>query len=62
MLRPDAKLVAVGLEKRRILLIDTGSLEIVAELEGHKGAVENLAFSNDGRYLALESTDGMVRV
>lgn len=59
---PAAQLVAVGLEEGKILLIDAESLEIMAELQGHKGAVEHLAFSNDGAYLASGGTDGVVRV
>ncbi len=61
-LSPDAQLVAVGLEEGKILLIDVESFKIVLELEGHKGAVEHLAFSNDGIYLASGGTDGVVRL
>lgn len=59
---PDGSLVVIGQEDGKLLIVDVASLEVVVTLEGHKGAVEHLAFSQDGRYIASGSVDGTVRI
>jgi hypothetical protein len=50
--RPDGKLLAAG-GYREALLIDAAANEVVSRLPGQTGAVTALAFSRDGRHLAV---------
>jgi hypothetical protein len=52
--RPDGKLLAAG-RYREALLLDAGTGEILEQLAGQTGTVTALAFSRDGRRLAVAS-------
>ncbi|MGH7162372.1 MAG: WD40 repeat domain-containing protein, partial [Planctomycetota bacterium] len=56
---PDAEVVAAGLLRGELLLLDARSLETRARLPGHPLAVTALAFSPDGSRLASASADGI---
>ena len=58
---PSGTLVAIGQVDGNILLVDLTEQEILTKLTGHHGAVQNLMFSPDGRYLISGSSDGTVR-
>jgi cytochrome c len=56
---PDATAASSG-DDFDIILWDLSSGEMRAKLEGHKGQVNALAVSSDGRFLASASWDGLV--
>ena len=58
---PTGSLVAVGRADGEILLIDVNQKNLVATLSGHRGIVDHLVFSPDGRYLISSSNDGTIR-
>src|SRR6185295_16871387 len=49
---PNNKLLATGSATKVINLFDPGTAKKVRVLAGHKGAVQTLSFSPDGRVLA----------
>ncbi|MEM7306440.1 MAG: protein kinase [Planctomycetota bacterium] len=55
-------LLAVGYENGVVLLWDYAARELLYALEGHDGAVHDLAWSPDGDLLASASEDGDVRL
>jgi WD40 repeat protein/serine/threonine protein kinase len=57
---PDGRIAAVGGSKLRLL--EFPSLEVIATLEGHTGAVLSTIFSPDGRLLLTSSADGTARL
>lgn len=57
----DGRLIAVGQADGKILLIETESLKVLATLSGHNGAVDHLAFSKTGQWLASSAVDGSIR-
>ena len=61
---PDGRVLATGggYQNQLIRLWDTQSGELLHSLPGHIHAVEHLAFSPNGAYLASASYDGMVRI
>jgi hypothetical protein len=63
--RPDGKLLAAGTH-REVLLVDVASADVVAKLPGQLAKLTALAFSGDGRRLAVASgapgTAGEVRL
>jgi WD40 repeat protein len=61
-LSPDYSLAAVGLKDGSIQLVDLQGMQVVATLSGHRGSVDHLAFSADGKLLASASADGTVQV
>lgn len=58
---PDRSLLATGVE-RDVLIWDVATGGIVARLSGHESAVNQLAFSPDGKTLAVGEADGIVRL
>ena len=54
---PDGTLLASGSANNTIALWDVGSLEKIANLEGHVGQINTVAFSPDGSMLASGSGD-----
>jgi WD40 repeat protein len=58
---PQANLIAVGQADGKILLVEMETMEVLATLSGHHGAVEHLVFSVDGIYLSSGGYDGTVR-
>jgi WD40 repeat protein len=59
---PDGALLAVGMEDRRILLLDARDLSTRAELRGHGGALNDLRWLPDGSRLVSCATDRTVRL
>lgn len=55
-------LIATGSNDTTIRIWNAKTYELVRELRGHEGGVEDLAWTEDGRLLASGSTDGTVRV
>jgi WD40 repeat protein len=56
--RPDGGLLVVG-EQKQVLFLDTGSWDVAGKLPEQVGLVTALAFSKDGRWLAVaDSTPG----
>jgi WD40 repeat protein len=60
----DGKLLAVGQEDGKILLLDASTGEVKKTLNGHQGIVvsRGLQFAPDGKQLASASFDGTVRL
>jgi WD40 repeat protein len=59
---PDSQLAAIGQADGLIFFVDLTTFEIIANLRGHLGSVDHLAFSIDGSYLASGGIDGTVRI
>lgn len=53
-------LLAAGDEQGKITLLNSGSWDRVAELEGHEAMVTSLTFAHDGQVLASADEDGSV--
>lgn len=54
---PDTNLLAIGFEKGVVDIYNINNKQIAKELQGHKGRVNKLEFSPDGKYLATGSFD-----
>jgi WD40 repeat protein len=54
----QANLIAVGQADGQILLVEMGTMKILATLSGHHSAVECLVFSADGVHLSSGKYDG----
>jgi WD40 repeat protein len=61
-LTPSGRLLAVGCDDGRGLLAESATGELVAELKGHRGAVDSLAFAPCGRFLASGGADTTVLI
>jgi WD40 repeat protein len=58
---PDSRIIATGSDDSNIRLWDIESGELVRTLEGHQAAVQSVAWSGDGQWLA-SADDETVRV
>jgi WD40 repeat protein len=59
-LSPDGQTIAVANGNDALLLTPTG--EVIKTLSSHRGAVDHLAFSDDGRMLACANEDGTIEL
>ena len=59
---PDGRLLATAGYDRTIVLWDIETGKLVRKLQGHNGAVFDLAFSPDGKLLASASADTTVKI
>jgi WD40 repeat protein len=59
---PNGSLLAVGTWDGNILLVDAHTGQVLCNLAGHRGVINDLKFSPDGQWLASASDDGTVRV
>lgn len=59
---PKEELAAAGAENGKLSLVKIPSGEVVATLDGHREAVESLAFRADGKWLVSGSHDRTVRI
>ena len=59
---PDGRTLATGSTDHPVKLWSVATLQEVATLEGHTGAVSGLAFSSDGTVLASSSEDKTIRL
>ena len=59
---PDGSLLATAGYDRKIILWNRETGEVAGKLEGHNGAVFDLAFSADGKLLVSASADTTVKV
>ncbi|KXS10068.1 YVTN repeat-like/Quino protein amine dehydrogenase [Gonapodya prolifera JEL478] len=61
LLSPTGTLVAVTLDDWTVSVLDLDTRRIVRSFQGHKGAITDLAFTPDGRWLVSASSDSTVR-
>jgi hypothetical protein len=61
-LHPDGRHFATGTCGGRVILWEVGTGRQIRTFRGHSSAVDGLAFSRDGRWLASASRDGTARV
>jgi eukaryotic-like serine/threonine-protein kinase len=59
---PDSTRIAIGSEDGFVRLYDTASWTLLGELVGHRGRVQSIEFSRDGRLLATAAADLKVRI
>jgi len=59
---PDGKYIAVGYGNGSICIWDVYSHTCVRELKGHTGSVNEVSFSQDGRYIVSQSSDKTIKV
>jgi WD40 repeat protein len=59
---PDGSLLALCDLESRVKVYDIASNSVVSVLVGHRGIVEGLAFSPDGRRIVTRGTDRSIRV
>jgi WD40 repeat protein len=57
---PTGTLIAVGRADGQICIVDFDKMTVIATLTGHRGPVNHLAFSPDGRFLVSGSSDGTI--
>ncbi|GBG32733.1 WD repeat-containing protein 36 [Hondaea fermentalgiana] len=58
----DSGMLAVACDDLRVLVIDTTMRRVIRTFAGHKSRITDLAFSNDGRWLATACADTSLRV
>jgi WD40 repeat protein len=59
---PDSRTLATGIEDGSVLLWEVGTGKLLRSLKGRRGPVSHLAYSDDGRLLVSESSDGTALV
>ena len=59
---PDGRLIATASEDQTARVWSVESKQLVANLEGHTGFVDNAMFFSDSRRIATTSMDGTIRV
>ncbi len=55
-------LTAIARQDNSISLLDPADGSLIANLQGHTGAITSITFSADGRYMASAATDNTVRI
>ena len=55
---PDAKILVSGCKDKTIKIWDAESGKLLRTLSGHTGRIESLAFSPDGKMLAIGGGGG----
>lgn len=55
-------LIALACDDARVRVVDIETQKVIRELSGSKGAIQDLCFSNDGRWIIAASSDAVVRV
>lgn len=61
-LSPDGQILATSPDMESIQLLDLHSGKLLNSLEGHKGFITSVVFSNDGKFIASSSSDGTIRL
>ena len=55
-------MIALGLDDGNIMIYNTNSLEIVDSEQIHTDAVNCLSFSNDGKYIASNDFNNIIKI
>jgi Tfp pilus assembly protein PilF len=59
---PNGNLLAAGTSSKSVLLVDVETRKLVSVINLHKGRVNDVSFSHDGKYLATCSQDKSIKI